>query len=154
MALNPTAKDKAAFLSPLVRKFKLSSSQLLAMHTTQVSNVVAAVPRYVIVPRELYLMHPAGTAYANASSLQLRWGTTVIGAAALAGFHDVATAGRLFCPSMVNSGASRALLDPETAVNQVGVSINALLSAQVTTGNFAIYGLLVYRLMPSNLVQS
>jgi hypothetical protein len=150
MALNATARENAT-ANVKVRKFKIASAQLLAMHTTQVSNVIAGVPRYVVMPVWVYLMHPAGTAYSGASLFQLRWGTTALLAGALAGFHDAATVSRLFIPGPTTSAGA---FDPEVVANQVGVPVNAFLSAQVTTGNFAVYGLVGYRLLPHSLVSS
>jgi hypothetical protein len=150
MALNATARENAA-ANVKVRKFKIGSAQILAMHTTQVSNVIAGVPRYVVMPEWVYLMHPAGTAYVGASLFQLRWGTTVLLAGALTGFHDAAAVSRLYIPGPTTSAGA---FDPEIVTNQVGVAVNAFLSAPVTTGNFAIYGLVGYRLLPHSLVSS
>jgi hypothetical protein len=156
MALNPTAKDLAAFQKTEVRKFKISSAQVIT-GTTPITNIIPAVPRMIIWPVRAYLTHAAGTAYVGTPRLNFRWtglATPVLLSGDMNGFHTLATASHLMILPGDAAAVYRSVVLGLSGTAAVAKPVEAVFSAASTTGNFVIYGLIEYRKLPSSLIQS
>jgi hypothetical protein len=151
MALRPTTKDLAVFQKVEMRKFKISSAQIIT-GTTPITNVIPAERRMIIYPVSCLLMHPAGTAYASTARLNFRYttGAEIMLSGLMTNFLTLATASRL----MVTNPAGGASLYTEVLLDRINVPIEAVFSAASTTGTFALYGLIEYRKIPSSLVST